>query len=515
MNMFIRKIYRNVISAPLFVAGALLLCFGSCQSSDNTKEGALVTSLPLTAQLESVLSRVGMDDTSGGTFSCYWNQDRLSVYHKYVLNGTAQSIMPLEFATSSTSGTSGTFSYTGSGEYRYNPGSRIYAFSSYTNGGYTASVADDGTTTLTVPRLASQPGTLSTCATFDALYGSAVVNNDTGSPEPLTMHHLFGVLNLHLTSSSFSTSYPVTVTLTSSIASVLPGNSGTATLGADGTLGKQTGSWSPSWSATITPTTSGAVDVYLMTWPFSAINSTLTVSCSDHTGNIYTDGILTLNNFSLAAAQLKSQSLAINGTLFTYDSSKLFAWDATDYQPVTVNTVPTNANCFNYTDNEWSNNASYACKNCPCANEMSWYFSVPCYWDNGSVSGGNTTAYKLADGSTTTAGMWFRKKSGISGFSSIIYSGKNSGTVTQLSTMSTSDIAALNLSSDYFFLPAAGSTNYSTGAFNYGGSNGFYWLSTPDTGTTNGYHLIFSSTSANFGPGNGNRAYGNSLWAVQ
>jgi len=511
-----KQIYGNVIAAPLFVLVALLLCFGSCQSSDNTKEGASVASIPLKVQLDDVSSRVGISGTYGGVFNCYWNGDVLGVYHKYVMGGIVQKMMPLEFATPATSGTSATFSYMGNGAYSYNLSSRIYAFSSYTNGGYTASVADDGTSTLTVPTLASQIGTLNNCAAYDALYGSATVNNDTGAPEePLTMNHLLGLLNLHLTSSSFSTGYPVTVTLTSSAANILPGNNGSATLASDGNTLTTKGSWGVNWSATVTPTTDGVVDIYLMTWPFSSVNSTLTVSCQDHTKYIYTNGTLNLSNLSLAAAQLKSIPLAITGTLFTYDSSKLFAWDATDYQPVTVNTVPTNANRFNYTDNEWSNNASYACKNCPCANEMSWYFSVPCYWDNGSVSGGNTTAYKLADGSTTNKGMWFRKKSGIPHFSSIVFSGKESGTITQLSTMSASDIAALNLSSDYFFLPAAGSTNYSTGAFNSGDTNGFYWLSTPDTGTANGYHLIFSSTNADFGPGNGSRTYGNSLWTVQ
>ena len=72
------------------------------------------------------------------------------------------------------------------------------------------------------------------------------------------------MLNLHLTSSSFSTSYPVTVTLTSSVANILPGNTGNATLKADGSLDVLTGSWGTSWSATITPTTAGVVDVYFM-----------------------------------------------------------------------------------------------------------------------------------------------------------------------------------------------------------------------------------------------------------
>jgi len=335
-----KRFFVHAFVAPLYAASALLLCFGSCQSSDNAKigEGASVASLPLTARIGETSSRVGMSDTYGGAFSCYWNGDKFDVHQKYVKDGTVQNMTSLEFGTTATNGASATFSYTGTDGYRYNPGARLYAFSKGTNGGYTATVSDDGTSTLTVPALASQNGTLVDCATYDALYGSADVDYSTGLPESLSMHHLFGMMNLHLTSSGFSTSHPVTVTLTSSAANILPGNSGTATLKADGSLNVLTGSWGTSWSAIVTPAANGVVDVYFMTWPFTSISGTLTVSCSDGSGYNYTARSITLSSFGLAAAQLKSKPLAITSTPFVLDSSKLYAWDATDYQPVTINT---------------------------------------------------------------------------------------------------------------------------------------------------------------------------------
>ncbi len=367
-----KQIYRHSIAASLFFMSTLLLCLISCQSSDNTKtvEGAMVASLPLKAQIGDISSRVGMTDIYGGVFNCYWNLDKLNIYHKYVLSGAVQSMDPLEFSTTTTSGLTATFSYTG-GTYRYNPGSRLYAFSSNTSGGYAANVTDAGVSTLTANALASQVGTLADCATYDALYGSANVNYDTGLPESLTMHHLFGMLNLHLTNSNFSTSSPVTVTLTSSASNILPGNNGNASLAAGGSILTSTGSWGTNWSAPITPTTTGVVDVYLMTWPFSGISGNLTVSCSDGTDNTYIARTVTLNGFSLAAAQLKSKPLVINNINYT----KVYAWDATDYQPVTLGTAPTNANTTPYASSstDYSSRALYACKNCPNAYEISWY----------------------------------------------------------------------------------------------------------------------------------------------
>ncbi len=489
-----KSFYQFMISAPLYVVCVSLLCFGSCQSSDNVKvgEGASVASLPLTAQIGETSSRVGMSDTYGGAFSCYWNSDKLSVYHPYVLSGAVQPMTPLEFSTPATNGTSAAFSYTGGDAYRYNPGSRLYAFSKGTGGGYTASVAADGTSTLTAPSLASQKGTLSDCANYDALYGSAGVDYNTGKPESLTMHHLFGMLNFHLTNSNFSTGYPVKVTLTSSAANILPDNGGSATLNADGTLNKLTGSWRTSWSTTVTPTTNGVVDVYLVTWPFSAINGTLTFSCSDTSVYVYAPLTITISNFSMAAAQLQSKSLAITNISADATYSKLYAWDATDSKPVTLGTVPTNANGISLSKMVYINNAGYACKNCPCYNEISWYLSVDCYWDNGSINGGNTTSYKLADGSITKAGMWFKKKSLITGFSATTSSGKTSSTPVALTDQLAS---SLNLSSNYFFLPACGGTDFSQGAFYDGGVTGAYWSSTAHLDIMYAFVLYFQSST--------------------
>ncbi len=483
-----KQVSRPLFAAPLYVVLALLLFFGSCQSSDNAKisEGASVASLPLTAQIGEASSRMGMSDTYGGTFSCYWNSDKFNVYHPYVLNGAVQSMEPLEFATSANGGVSAKFAYTGKDAYRYNPGARIFAFSKGTSGNYTTSVTADKTGTLTANALASQKGTLTDCATYDALYGSAGVDYNMGLPGTLAMHHLFGMMNLHLTSSSFSTSYPVTVKLTSSAANMLPGNGGNATLKADGitlTQNNPAGTWGTSWSATITPTTPGVVDVYFMTWPFTSISGTLIVSCSDASDYVYADRTITLNGFGLAAAQLKSKPLAIANTPPDDTYSKVYAWDATDSQPTTFNTASTNVNKIS------TSIASYACKDCPNYNEISWYMSVPCYWDAGGISGGNTTVYRMCNGTTTKAGMWFRKRSGIEKFSSTVSSGVTKITPIKLSTMTAEDISNLGLSTNYFFLPAVGHM-VADGSFS---TSIFYWSSTAGFDTSFSYAVHFAS----------------------
>jgi len=190
--------------------------------------------------------------------------------------------------------------------------------------------------------------------------------------------------------------------------------------------------------------------------------------------------------------------------------SKLYAWDATDSRSVTLGTVPTDAN--KATASDFLNHASYACRRCPNSNEISWYLSVPCYWDSGNITGGNTNNYKMADGNYTKAGMWFRKSSGISSFSS---TGAYTTTLpyTRTPTALTNVNVPANLKSDYFFLPAAGSTDGS-GKFGNGGVTGNYWSSTPilDTGLTHG--LNFSSTAATFNYGD-IRSNGYCLWQKQ
>ncbi len=516
-----KKNYRPLFAAPLYVVLALLLCFGSCQSSDNAQvsEGASVANLPLTAQIGEVSSRVIMNDTYGGAFSCSWNSDQLKIYHPYVLSGAVQAMTTyLPFGTNTTNGTSATFSYSGGVGYRYNPGARLYAFSSNAGGTYIPTVATDGTSSLAATTLASQKGTLTDCATYDALYGSASVNYSTGKPALLTMHHLFGMMNLHLTSSTFSTSYPVTVTLTSSAANILPGNGGTATFKADGSLNVLTGSWGTNWSATITPTTAGVVDVYFMTWPFSAINGILIVSCSDGTGNVYTARTITLSNFGLAAAQVKSKPLALANAPIDY--SKVYTWDATDYQSATVGVKPTNANTTTVSNDptDYTIHAIYACKNCPNYNAISWYLSAQYYWDDGNqgANGGNTKSYTMVNGLTTKVGMWFLKQSKITGFSSTsAFTGTQISSSVALSGMTSTQISALNLSTDYFFLPLAGYTKGNYNSFFSGGTMGYYWSSTPYPYPNATYAYCLSLGSSGASLVNGNRTSGYCVWQGQ
>jgi len=74
--------------------------------------------------------------------------------------------------------------------------------------------------------------------------------------------------------------------------------------------------------------------------------------------------------------------------------------------------------------------------------------------------------------------------------------------------MSVSAIAALHLSTDYFFLPAVGYAG-GYGAFYNGGTGGCYWSSSPYANTSNAYRLYFDSSSV--GLNRAERLYGYSL----
>ena len=107
--------------------------------------------------------------------------------------------------------------------------------------------------------------------------------------------------------------------------------------------------------------------------------------------------------------------------------------------------------------------------------------------------------------------------------SSTAYSGVTTATAAPyfntLSSMSVSAIAALHLSTDYFFLPAAGYMSLSvqgTSGFSSGGTYGGYWSSTP-------YYLVGYANLLNFsssfvginGIVSNNRTQGLTLWVGQ
>ncbi len=514
----------NYLYMPLLSVFAFALC--ACQSEKQASGVACVKDVALKANLSGAVSRTTMTDTYGGAFAQTWNNDVLSIYHTYQSNGTAQSLMPLSFTTTATGTSSAVFLYTDLSNYAYNPGQPVYAFNKLTGTGQcTPSVTGIAATplSLSLTDWASQDGTLTgtqNAALYDAMAGYTTADVATGVPGSLTMNHLGGMVCFHLICDGFTVGTAVSgIQFSDGSASpcCFPGSATVAVTsgGAVTTTPVFTGRWSPSgsfipYSYTENGVSSKCVDVYLSTFP-TTIAGPLTVMLS--LGGYAYSGIVS-PSYVLASSKVKVIPISLVKGSALNDSSNLFAWDATDSQPVTLKTAPTNANTTTVASSttDYSSRALYACKNCPNYYEISWYLKAGCYWDDGSgTNGGNTIAYKMADGNSTTAGMWFKKKSALgSEFSSTSSSGVESCTPTAL----TAALAiSQHLSSDYFFLPAAGYTVHTSGAFYNGGTEVCYWSSTPSSNTTNAYRLHFSSTgvylSFNI------RTYGFCLWTAQ
>jgi len=110
--------------------------------------------------------------------------------------------------------------------------------------------------------------------------------------------------------------------------------------------------------------------------------------------------------------------------------------------------------------------------------------------------------------------MWFKQQLKITGFSSTsTFTGTMISKPVALSGMDSSAISALKLQTDYFFLPAAGYTDYETGAFSEGGTEGYYWSSTPYFETTGASFMGFFSGGVTLT--NGSRAFGLLPWTAQ
>ena len=502
----------NYICISFLSVFSFALC--ACQSEKQVSGPVCVKDVALKANLSGAVSRTTMTDTYGGAFAQTWNNDVLSIYHTYQNNGTAQSLMPLSFTTTATGTSSAVFVYTDISDYAYNPGQPVYAFNKLTGTGQSTPSVTGAATPLSVSLTGwtSQDGTLTgtqNAALYDAMAGYTTTDASTGVPGSLTMNHLGSVLSFHLTCDDFTDG-----TVVRNLIFTTQGSDGknppaffpasaTVSVASDGTCTTTpslVSSWSPSGNFTAA---NKAVDVYLSTFPFSSLASgTKLMIYAEAAGNSY-GAVVSIDNLSLASSKVKcitsalTKIVASSVTSTTY--SQLYAWDATDYQPVTLNKSSTNANKFNYTgSSDGLNHASYACKNCPNFNEIGWYFKGSCYWDDGtsSANGGNVTNYTLANTLTTTSGVWFLKKCFIDGFSSTT-SGNPTCGLTRLSDMNAAQISALHLDKYYFFLPAAGYASSSVSVFSQGGKGGYYWLSTPFPNVTfSAYYLYFYDASA-------------------
>lgn len=220
----------------------------------------------------------------------------------------------------------------------------------------------------------------------------------------------------------------------------------------------------------------------------------------------------------------KNQKISTDLGMATYTSrkNKYYMWDAVsnywdghaNSQPLLNNAVNTNY-ATSSADARWYNTAFTnkvqikainSCKDEPTFEALTWYIGA------GSPQLDNKTLWVFAN-HLYVGGIWLKKKSEISGFSSE----KNyPGTNTWISggdikfTVTISGKPESSVRSDYFYLPALG--QYVDGKLTGLGEKGYYWASTPNP-VNNGpkgadYGKVISANCLRFGiDGQSNNVY--------
>ena len=211
----------------------------------------------------------------------------------------------------------------------------------------------------------------------------------------------------------------------------------------------------------------------------------------------------------------KNQVIKTDLGMATYTSRKTdyYMWDAkSNYWNEYESSQPllNNAENTNYAkssaDTRWYNTAfTYkvqtkainSCKDEPTFEALTWYIGA------GSPQLDNKTLWVFAN-HLYVGGIWLKKKSKISGFSSEVnYSGTNtwdSGKDIEFS-VAISGKPESSVRSDYFYLPALG--QYKEGKLIDLGKKGYYWASTPNPVNSGpesaGYGNVISANCLRFG----------------
>ena len=198
----------------------------------------------------------------------------------------------------------------------------------------------------------------------------------------------------------------------------------------------------------------------------------------------------TYSNIKCDAGKNQKISTDLGMTTYTSRKSNYYMWDAkSNYwngyessQPLLNNAV--NANYAKSSgDSRWYNTvfekyvktmAINSCKDQPTFEALTWYI------DGGSPQVDNKTLWVFAN-HLYVGGIWLKKKSKISGFSSTMsYPSRypwNLGKDIQFSVPISGKPEA-SVRSDYFYLPALG--KYTDGKLTGLGVSGYYWASTPN-----------------------------------
>lgn len=199
----------------------------------------------------------------------------------------------------------------------------------------------------------------------------------------------------------------------------------------------------------------------------------------------------------------KVYDVTANLTPKDYSDRKYYMWDAqqeywygvSDYPTVAGQSNPNYAQ--NNADPRWYNEvndggatqASHSCQACPNVNEAFWYIMQgDPRWDGETLWSTMSHLYK--------GGIWFKKKSEISGFNAESYTDPTSGVAIDYRRTHTFYVNTpisgkpVNIT-HYFYLPALGSNSNGT-LYNVGVTSN-YWLSSPHSSdVVHAYNMYFT-----------------------
>ena len=277
---------------------------GSCASGDNetTADGTLT----LGVNLPGAGSRVAVNaDATYGLATTWLAADKLTVWHDYLYdNNTDLSSKDFAYVSGEGSAT-GAFKAKGF----CNPNQPLYVFNQLATADYYTQTAGTGSMALTLSGYGSQDGTLDNLSKWDALYGVTTADGD-GVPGSVTMNHLCHAMRIDVVNPDFTSEVVSSIAFACSSAttSILP-SSGTFTLGSDGSLTNGTLSGATSWTVNGVAVSSQAASVYFMTFPFSSISGTLTVTAT-YGGSTYT-GSVDLNGFTATSGLYKKYTISV------------------------------------------------------------------------------------------------------------------------------------------------------------------------------------------------------------
>ena len=232
-----------------------------------------------------------------------------------------------------------------------------------------------------------------------------------------------------------------------------------------------------------------------------------------------TEGTITKLLPSTAYASNTYYDMTANLNVKDYDGTKYYMWDAQQsywaghewnsanpWQPV-LNGQSNGNYAQNNSDPRYNNdgnglpfNATHSCATLPNANEMSWYAMYgDSRWDGDELW---TTMGHLYKG-----GMWFKKKSQISGYNpNTAVDGTDWRTNGNNNTWSVSNtLPSAADANKYFYLPALG--YYLSGKLYLVGSIGYYWSSSATPWYSNNAHCL-SFSGGGVGVGGSYRGYG-------